>query len=256
MNANTPIILIGGASGVGKSSLAYPLADRLGLRLVEMDDFQRVVEHITDPAAYPEFHFWRTHPEEALAMSDEEHLDFFRRYAARMCDVLALVVASHLDNRSPMILEGDFILPELILRESYDGIPADRQVTGLILAEADEAQIGRNYRLREGREQPDHPADVERPAPAGGARERRQRQADQQQPERPQAGRLDYWRIRIGRERAPEHAACQREKRLHRRDEDREFEGAAREPGHPSLMGRGSCPSGGSAESGCLLTSD
>jgi hypothetical protein len=52
------------------------------------------------------------------------------------------------------VLEGDFILPALATRSSYEGIDAAGQVRAVFLYEDDEAQIIQNYHAREGTEQP------------------------------------------------------------------------------------------------------
>src|SRR5436190_19804951 len=78
------VLLLGGASGVGKTSVSYRLAQHYGVGLTEVDDFQVVLEAMTSPDQYPELHFWRTHYDEARRMNDEQQVDFFRRYAAIM----------------------------------------------------------------------------------------------------------------------------------------------------------------------------
>jgi hypothetical protein len=71
-----------------------------------------------------------------------------------MAEALEVVIANHLDGGTPMLLEGDFLLPALAVRPAYLGIPAAGRVRGLILYD-EEAQIGRNYLAREGEPQPD-----------------------------------------------------------------------------------------------------
>jgi 2-phosphoglycerate kinase len=148
------VLLLGGASGVGKSSLSYRLAQHYGAGLTEVDDFQIIVERFTSPGQYPEFHFWRLHLDEALAMDDDEQIAFFLRYAAALEDALTLVISNHLETSMPVVLEGDFILPSLALRDWYGDQPAEGRVRAIFLSEDDEAQIARNYALRDGEEQP------------------------------------------------------------------------------------------------------
>jgi 2-phosphoglycerate kinase len=142
--------LLGGASGVGKTSVSYDLARHYGAGLTEVDDFQVVVERFTSPEQYPVFHFWRTHLDEALAMDDDEQIAFFLRYAAALEHALTLVIGNHLETRMPVLLEGDFILPSLAFRDQ----PAESRVRAIFLSEDDEGQIARNYSLRDGEEQP------------------------------------------------------------------------------------------------------
>jgi hypothetical protein len=72
-----------------------------------------------------------------------------------MAEPLEYVIANHLEGGSPVILEGDFLLPALATRETFAGIPAAGRVRALIIYEEDEAQIARNYLAREGDPQPD-----------------------------------------------------------------------------------------------------
>ena len=146
------VLLLGGASGVGKTSVSSRLAHRYGVGLTEIDDFQAILERMTTPDQYPELHFFRTLPEEWRRMDEEERLAHGLRYAAALAGALELVIANHLDG-TPIVLEGDFLLPSLAVRPAYDGVPAASRVRGLFLYE-DEEQIGRNYLAREGRPQP------------------------------------------------------------------------------------------------------
>jgi hypothetical protein len=64
------------------------------------------------------------------------------------------VIANHLESNTPVVLEGDFVLPSLAARTAYDGIPANGQVRAIFVVEEDEEQIGRNFEAREGEPQP------------------------------------------------------------------------------------------------------
>lgn len=147
------VLLLGGASGVGKSSVSYALARHYVVGLTEVDDFQIVLEHMTEPERFPVFHYWRLHTEEALRMNDEEQVAFFSRYASTLEEALALVIGNHIETRMSIVLEGDFILPSLAVRRMYGEEPADRHVRAVFLYEEDEAQIARNYLRRDGQEQ-------------------------------------------------------------------------------------------------------
>ena len=102
---------------------------------------------------YLVLHYWRLQTEEALRMDDQAQLDFYLRYAKTLEDALALVVGNHLQSHTPIVHEGDFILPSLALRETYGEEPANGQVRALFLYEEDEAQIAQNFRERHGSDQ-------------------------------------------------------------------------------------------------------
>jgi 2-phosphoglycerate kinase len=153
MTRRPTVVLLGGASGVGKSEIASDLADRLGALLTAVDDFQVVVERMTTPEQYPDVHRWRLHPDEVLPLDDEGMLDHTKAYAEVMAVALDGVIANHLDSGIPIVLEGDFILPSLATRTTYDGVAADGQVRAVFLIEGEE-QLRLNFLAREGEDQP------------------------------------------------------------------------------------------------------
>ena len=148
------ILLIGGASGVGKTQISYPLARHFGVVITEIDDFQVVLERMTTPEQYPVVHQFRTDPDSFFALDDEGKLGTAIAYSTVMAEALEVVVANHLDGGPPIVLEGDFLLPSVAVKDTCAGIPAAGRVRAFILYE-DEEQIARNYLAREGEPQPD-----------------------------------------------------------------------------------------------------
>lgn len=148
------VLLIGGASGVGKTQVSYRLARHYDIGITEVDDFQIVLERTTDPEQYPVLHYWRLHWEEARSMDEDQQLAFMLSYSRVIAGALSPVIANHLDTRAPTVLEGDFILPSLAVQASYEEIPNNGQVRAIFLYEEDEDQLGDNYLKREGEAEP------------------------------------------------------------------------------------------------------
>jgi 2-phosphoglycerate kinase len=148
------VLLIGGASGVGKTQVSYPLAQHFGVGITEIDDFHVILERMTSPEQQPVLHLFRTSPETFFGMSEEEKLGHAISYGTVMSEPLEYVIANHLDGGAPIVLEGDFLLPSLAAQPSYDGIAAEGRVRALFIYEESEAQIARNYLAREGDAQP------------------------------------------------------------------------------------------------------
>ncbi len=148
------VVVFGGASGVGKTMVSYRLAQHFAVGLTEMDDFQKVLNRLTTPEQQPALHFFRLHAAEVLRMDDEQMLAHILDTSEAMSGAMELVIGNHLASSAPVVLEGDFLLPSLAVRPAYDGIPADGQVRAVFLYEEDEQQILRNYRAREGTDQP------------------------------------------------------------------------------------------------------
>lgn len=151
---NWQILLLGGASGVGKTSVSYRLARHFGVALTEIDDFQLILQKMTTPQQQPLLHFWHTNREEFIGWTEERRLAHFNQVCQEVFSpALEVVIANHLESNTPLVLEGDFILPALATLARYEDFPANGQVKALFIYEDDQAQIARNYGLREGREQ-------------------------------------------------------------------------------------------------------
>jgi 2-phosphoglycerate kinase len=149
---NWDILLIGGASGSGKTCVSHPLARHYGIDLVRVDDFQVLLDVMTTPETHPAIHYWRTHPnwwEEAIDATVGQLVDV----GQVLIPGLTAVINDHLGENLPMILEGDFILPEL--SASFK----NERVKSIFISEPSKEQILQNFLAREGEIQ-QHRADV------------------------------------------------------------------------------------------------
>jgi 2-phosphoglycerate kinase len=147
------VLLIGGASGTGKTSLSYSLAREFDTRITEVDDFQVLLERMTTPEQQPALHFWNSHPDPSSLTAKEIHeqgLDILDV----MLPALEAVVENHLENGTPVVLEGDFMHPALAARERFGEEPNDGRVLGVWLCEFDEAQLVQNFLGREPETEP------------------------------------------------------------------------------------------------------
>src|SRR2546428_10178824 len=129
MTRSWQVLLIGGPSGVGKTSVSYRLANHFGVGITEVDDFQVLLERMTTPEQQPALHYWRTHPE-AVDLPAEKIVEHTIAVGQAMAPALEAVIANHLESQTPVVLEGDFILPSLAVQPTFEGIPNNRQVCG------------------------------------------------------------------------------------------------------------------------------
>jgi 2-phosphoglycerate kinase len=136
------VLYVAGPSGVGKTMVSYPLACHYGTALTELDDLYITAEQLTTPDTHPLLHYWQTHPD-AVHMSAEEILVLHLSVCRVMTPAIQAVIANHIETRTPVVLDGDYLLPEMVV-----GLDAAR-VKGVFLYEPDEAQIVQNYALRE-----------------------------------------------------------------------------------------------------------
>ncbi|MBA3947506.1 MAG: hypothetical protein H0X37_23475 [Herpetosiphonaceae bacterium] len=151
------VLLLGGPSGTGKTAVSYRLARHFGIGITEVDDFTVLLERMTTPEQQPVLHWWRAHPAfhqvtaEAIMKQGLSVLEV-------MAPGLEAVIANHLESRTPIVLEGDYINPALAAQTTFAGIPNAGQVRALFLHEADEQQLLENFLQRE----PEHGPQMKR----------------------------------------------------------------------------------------------
>lgn len=144
-NAPWDVLLIGGASGTGKSSLSYAVARHFGVGVTEIDDLYTAVKRMTTAGQQPVLHYWDTHPE-AMSWSAESILDLHRSVCRVLEPAVGAVVADHVAG-TPVILEGDYLSPEGAAN-LIKTLPSGA-VRAVFLVEDDETQLVRNFASRE-----------------------------------------------------------------------------------------------------------
>ena len=115
MQATPPwrVLLVGGASGVGKTVAARVLARRLGVSQLYVDDIRMAIQRMITPEQHPAlFYFlqpqvWQQ-PPDAL-------LNGFIGVAKAIVPALEAIIAHHVGVPSvdPVLIEGDVALPPL-----------------------------------------------------------------------------------------------------------------------------------------------
>lgn len=144
------VLLLGGPSGAGKTSVSYRLARHFGVALTEVDDLHLFLTKLSTPSQFPAMHFWTTQapPESA---PPEAIVDGLIAVSRELAPGIESVIANHLESGPPVILEGDFLLPELGALSEFEGQPAAGRVRSLFVVEPDEAQLLANFAAREPR---------------------------------------------------------------------------------------------------------
>ena len=146
-NRSWDVLLIGGSSGIGKTTIAYRLAQHYAVSLTLGDDLYRVVQQIATPEEHPILHYWSTHPE-VQDWPPEQILELHLGVCRLMTPAFVSVAASHLKHRRPIILEGVYILPEVAASKVYEDIPGVTRARAVFLYEPEEQQIVRNLVTR------------------------------------------------------------------------------------------------------------
>ena len=104
-------MLIGGAAGVGKSTLASMLAARLGItRVIATDVVRQVLRSFFTPEAVPAVH----------SSAFELSLDEFAEQTELVATGIAAIVERACQERTPMVVEGVHVVPGALDRELLD----------------------------------------------------------------------------------------------------------------------------------------
>jgi len=140
------VLLLGGASGTGKSRLSYPLARRYQVPIVEVDDLVLAVQRMTTPDQQPMLHYWDTH---AGSLPVSRIVELQIAVAEALAPALDAVIGNHLETDTPVLIEGDYLLPALAAQDSFAGQAAEGRVRAVFLHEPDPDQLVANYLLRE-----------------------------------------------------------------------------------------------------------
>ena len=137
------VLLIGGPSGVGKSSIANDLARYFKVNVIEVDDICRSIKAMTTKEIAPWVHYWSTGLN-WLDVGVEGNVKWLINISKEIMPALKSIINNHLESCQPTIIEGDFIHPDLLAIFDPD------QVKGFYINEANVNQIMDNYYSREG----------------------------------------------------------------------------------------------------------
>lgn len=141
------VLMIGGSSGSGKTSIAYELAHFYQLNVVKVDTIGQALKAMTTAEILPALHYWDTGinwKEVGVAAN----VEWLIKISKEISPAIKAVVDMHIEDSESVIIEGDFIHPELCA--SF----ADKKVKSIFVRELDVDQISQNYLGREGMLQP------------------------------------------------------------------------------------------------------
>ena len=150
---NWTVLFIGGASGMGKSSVAYELARFYKVNVVEADDICQAVEAMTTKALLPAIHYWSSGIN-WMDIGVSGNVKWLIDVSKELIPAIKAIVDNHIESGVPVIIEGDFIHPEFTV--SFD----NPKVKSVYINEPDKNQILQNYLAREGGELQHFRADI------------------------------------------------------------------------------------------------
>ncbi len=147
MNNNHPVpwtvLFLGGPSGTGKSTLAREITLRHGAQVLEADDIYLAVKAVADEARFPALYYW-DHGRDWKEVSLKENVEWLLEVGKELFPALREIALRHVEDRLPVIIEGDFLNPECL------STILGPEICAFYIREPDPAQIVRNYLEREG----------------------------------------------------------------------------------------------------------
>ncbi|MFD7233992.1 AAA family ATPase [Streptomyces syringium] len=142
------VLLLGGASGVGKSRAAAELARSSGAFVVEFDDVVSAVQRLTTAEQHPALHCFDRIPDTSVL-----DVDRVVELQITTADALQPALLGVVDNRltidMPAVVEGDYLSPAAAARAVQEGTEIGRDIRAVFLHEGDPEQITANYAARE-----------------------------------------------------------------------------------------------------------
>lgn len=140
---NWTVLFIGGASGTGKSSVAYELARFYNVNVMEVDDIYQAIKAMTTRELLPAIHYWSTGIN-WMDIGVQGNVKWLIDVSKEMMSGLNGIVENHIESGIPIIIEGDFISPEFVA--SFQ----NSKIKSIYIYEPDKNQILQNYFHREG----------------------------------------------------------------------------------------------------------
>jgi 2-phosphoglycerate kinase len=135
------VLLIGGASGTGKSTVANELARRFAIPVSPVDDIVTALMALTTPEQQPVLHRFWIEPG-AFDWPADRIVEHTLEVVQVLTPGIRAVIEDHLEFAAPVILEGDYLSPALLR-------PDDERVRAVFIDEPDDATITANLLARE-----------------------------------------------------------------------------------------------------------
>lgn len=144
------VLLLGGVSGTGKSTVARQIGLGRGISWLHLDDFRLAFQH--SRALLPEHNdalylFWDR--PDVFTLPPEQLCDALIGTGQAMIPTVEIVALTRMEHAGPMVLEGDGILPSVVHRPLLRGHVAAGRIKAAFLIEPDEDVLLQTMLLRD-----------------------------------------------------------------------------------------------------------
>ena len=145
------VLLLAGAAGVGKSSLAQAVAHRLGVAgVTSTDAIRQVMRIMLGPELVPAIHASSYDAHKVVTRSEEADdpvIDAFRAQAATVSVGARAMIARAIEENTSVIIDGVSILPGLVDPAAHAN-KEDAYVVSLVVATLEPEAFGKRFRKR------------------------------------------------------------------------------------------------------------
>lgn len=147
------IILIGGATGVGKSTMAAQIADRLGLvRIISTDSIREVMRAFFAESLMPSIHYSSYDADKAVRMplgaTYDSHLVGFLEQAEMVNVGVQAIIDRAVEERTSFLVEGVHLIPGVLPRSEHVDV-SNALILPLIVATRDPELHRSHFLVRE-----------------------------------------------------------------------------------------------------------
>jgi 2-phosphoglycerate kinase len=154
------VILVGGATGVGKSTIATMLASRLGItRVIPTDAIREVMRSMLTADLFPTLHTSLFDVGRLVRLPLPHSVDAdiigFREQTAAVTVGIEALVQRAIDEGTDLIVEGAHVVPGFLTLDRFAG----KAVAVQLVVTVDEEEIHRSHFLRRSRETRNRPPD-------------------------------------------------------------------------------------------------
>jgi 2-phosphoglycerate kinase len=147
------VLLLGGGSATGKTVAAELVAARFGVPWLQLDDIRLALQRATTPEQHPELHYFLSDTS-VWDRREEELVEALKAVARVTSAALEAVVAHHLSQNQPVVIEGDGILPRMAAGTHFAGHESGGSVRAIFLVEPHDEDLLAAFQARGARGDP------------------------------------------------------------------------------------------------------